>query len=131
MRTIYFFTSPLCGACQEWKESINAFIAAHGHECFVLHLNPNLKAYQYGDWKVQFTPSAMVQENGQVLRVVEGKLLTADELAQFVLGETWEEPRNKRSRARPVDYEEADFVENDDDTDDDDPDGASEDEEDE
>lgn len=101
MRTVYFFTSPMCAACEEWKPTINDFIAKNSMRCISLRLNPNLKAYEFEKWKVKYTPSAAVLENGVLLRYVEGELLTADELEAFVFGLTWKPTRAKRIRASP------------------------------
>ena len=95
MRTVYFFTSPMCGVCEEWKPVIDAFIAKRGSECFTLRCNPNLRPYAFGDWKVKYTPSAMVQELGQMLRHVEGKLLSLEELEEFVFGDAPDEEQDQ------------------------------------
>lgn len=97
MRTIAFFTSPLCGACEEWKPIVEAFASKLAGRAFVLRLNPNLRAYEYlkddgSKWKVKYTPSAMVMENGKMIRYVEGRLLTEAELEEFVFSDTWAPP---------------------------------------
>lgn len=88
MRTIYFFTSPSCGSCEEWKPVIEEFIANNLGKCIPIRLNPNFREYEYRrsdgrTWTVKYTPSVMVQENGKLLRYAEGKLMTLAELEAF------------------------------------------------
>lgn len=124
MRTVYFFTSPMCGACEEWKPTVEAFILSNSARCFAIRCNPNLKAYEFGKWKVKYTPSAMVMEGGTMLRYIEGQLLTAAELEAFVFADEWKpHARAKRttaiipsSPATDDDYD-ADFDEDEDDED--------------
>lgn len=97
MKTVAFFTSPLCGACEEWKPTVEAFAGKLAGRAFVLRLNPNLRAYEYpkddgSKWKVKYTPSAAVLENGKLLRYVEGRLLNESELEDFVFNDEWQAP---------------------------------------
>lgn len=87
MRTVYFFVSPSCGACEEWKPTVEAFIAKNLGKVIALRCNPNLREYVFGRWTVKYTPSVAVQERGQILRYAEGKLMSEAELEEFVFGE--------------------------------------------
>lgn len=107
MKTIAFFTSPLCGACEEWKPTVEAFASKLAGRAFVLRLNPNLRAYEYlkddgSKWKVKYTPSAMVTENGKLLRYIEGRLLDEGELEDFVFNDEWKPPWNAKHGASEV-----------------------------
>lgn len=90
MRTVYFFTSPLCGACEEWKPTIEEFVAKNGTRCIVLRCNPNLRNYVLGQWEVRYTPSVAVQEGRQLLRFAEGQPMGLADLEKFVFDD--EEP---------------------------------------
>jgi hypothetical protein len=101
VRTVYFFTSPMCAACSDWKPTIDEFVGKNTMRCIVLRLNPNLKDYEFEKWRVKYTPSAAVLENGVLLRYVEGELLTAEELESFVFGLTWKSAARAK-RVSPV-----------------------------
>ncbi len=121
MRTVYFFVSPMCGACEEWKPTINDFIAKNAMRAIFLRLNPNLKAYEFDKWKVKYTPAAAVLENGQLLRYVEGQLLDATELEAFVFGLTWKSAvRAKRKQTALEDLDDLEPGPDDEQTDEDD-----------
>lgn len=99
MRTVYFFTSPTCGACEEWKPTVDAFVQANLNRMIVLRCNPNLREYKLSGWKVKYTPSVAVMENGQLLRKAEGQLMDAAELEAFVFGATWK-PASKKGASK-------------------------------
>lgn len=84
MRTVYFFTSPHCGACEAFKPAIEDFTAKHGGEVIVLRCNPMLKEYEFGRWRVKYTPTVVVTERGHLVGKVEGRGMTVRELEQFV-----------------------------------------------
>ncbi len=87
MRTIYFFTSPSCAACEEWKPTIDDFIKRNLGKIIVIRCNPNLREYTFGKWRVRYTPSAAVTEGGALLRKAEGLLMSLDELGSFAFDE--------------------------------------------
>lgn len=101
MRTVYFFTSPMCGACEDWKPTVDAFVNSSLTRCFAIRCNPNLKEYKFDKWRVKYTPSAMVMEGGKMLRYVEGQLLTPGELEAFVFADEWK-PANRTKRTTAV-----------------------------
>lgn len=106
MRTVYFFVSPSCGACEEWKPVVDAFITKHLGKVLALRCNPNFRDYTFGRWSVKYTPSVAVQESGHLLRYAEGRLMTLEELEDFVFSDPAE--------PEPADEEEEEEEEEDD-----------------
>lgn len=86
--TVYFFVSPSCDMCLEMKPAIEEWITHRAPgRAFGVRLNPRLREYRFGRWSPKYTPSVLlVDEEGQPVRHVEGRLLTVDGIEDFFEG---------------------------------------------